>query len=112
MPRAVVCILLLAVLPVTAQLERIETIKVDVDLVNIYFKVCNSKGHLIPGLEREHFAVFEDGMPQVVTNFSREADAPLTIVLVIDTSGSVRDKLQFEQRAATEFFYATVRRGR
>src|SRR5688500_3746955 len=98
-------ILIAAALPVTAQLQRTQKINVDVDLVNIYFKVCNSKGRLVPDLEREKFAVFEDGTPQMITHFSREADVPLTIVVMIDTSGSVRDKLHFEQQAATEFLY-------
>jgi VWFA-related protein len=98
--------------PATAQSAGEQTITVDVDLVNIYFTVCNSNGRLVANLDRESFSIFEDGDPQIVTNFSRETDIPLTIVLLIDTSGSVRDKLQFEKKAAIDFLYATLRRGR
>jgi VWFA-related protein len=108
----VLCTLLLAGMLAAAQPAEEQTIKVEVDLVNIYFTVCNQKGRLIPDLGRDSFIVFEDGQLQTVTNFSREADLPLTIVMVVDTSGSVWDKLRFEQRAATDFLHATVRRGR
>jgi Ca-activated chloride channel family protein len=89
-----------------------QTITVNVDLVNIFLTVCNHKGRLISDLGRENFAVYEDGAAQVITNFSRETDAALTILLLVDTSGSVRDKLRFEQEAATQFLYATLRRRR
>ena len=46
----------------------------------------------------------------MITNFSSETDLPLTIALLVDTSGSVRDKLRFEQEAAIEFFYSTLQR--
>jgi VWFA-related protein len=108
----VFCGLLLAVVHAAAQPADEQTITVDVDLVNFYFTVSNSKGRLIPDLDRESFSVFEDGAPQTITNFSREADLPLTIVMVIDTSGSVWDKLRFEQRTATDFLHAVVRPGR
>ena len=41
-----------------------------------------------------------------------ETDLPLTIALLVDTSGSIRDKLKFEQEAAIEFFYSTLHRGK
>jgi VWFA-related protein len=99
-------------LAVFAQDATGQLITVDVHLVNTYFTVSNKKGHLITKLNRENFTVFEDGTEQVITNFSRETDVPLTIVLVIDTSGSVRDKLRFEQQAAVEFLYTILRRHR
>src|SRR5438046_10253313 len=48
----------------------------------------------------------------MITNFSSDPDLPLTIALLVDTSGSIRDKLRFEQEAAIEFFYSTLRRGK
>ena len=57
-------------------------------------------------------ALYEDGVRQTITHFSKETDAPLTILLLLDTSGSVRDKLKYEQEAAVEFLSATLRRGR
>jgi len=94
------------------QTEADQTLSVNVDLVNVLFAVTDRKGKFIPNLRREHFTVFEDGKPQSITNFSADTDLPLTIALLLDTSGSVRDRLRFEQEAATEFFYSTLIRGK
>src|SRR5215470_15548537 len=111
MTRAV-CTVLLVVVLAAALWGEAQSITVDVDLVNIYLTVSNKRGHLITDLGRESFTVFEDGTPQVISNFSRETDVPLTIALVIDTSGSVRDKLSYEKEAATEFLYTILRDNR
>jgi Ca-activated chloride channel family protein len=103
--------MLLAVVLAAAHAADEQSIRVDVDLVDIYFTVCNQKGRLIPDLRRDSFVVFEDGTPQTITNFSRQADMPLAMVMVIDTSGSVWDKIRFEKQAATEFLYAAMRAG-
>ncbi len=109
MLRALCVMLLVVVLAFSGQEQ---TINVDVDLVNLYLTVCNHKGRLILDLGRESFSVFEDGQPQLITHFSRETDLPLTMVLLVDTSGSVRDKLHFEKEAASAFLQATLRRNR
>src|SRR2546425_11076491 len=89
-----------------------DTISIEVNLVNLLFTVADRKGKFVTNLKKDDFKVFEDDKPQTITNFSSETDLPLTIALLVDTSGSIRDKLQFEQRAATEFFYATLQRGK
>jgi Ca-activated chloride channel family protein len=88
-----------------------QTISVHVDLVNVVFTVFDRRDRFITNLEKNSFKVFEDNKIQTVTNFSKETDLPLTVVLLIDTSGSIRDKLRFEQDAAIEFFRSTLRRG-
>ena len=90
--------------------QRDQTITIDVDLVDVHFTVSDKRGKLFTGLKTEDFRVYEDGRPQPITNFSAETDLPLTIGLLVDTSGSIRDKLRFEQEAAIEFFYSTIRR--
>ncbi len=89
-----------------------QTISVDVNLVNILFTVADKKGKFVTNLKREDFKVFEDERIQNITNFSSETDLPLTIALLVDTSGSIRDKLRFEEEAAIEFFYSTLKRGK
>ena len=103
-------LLLVAALAGTQALQR-QVIKVDVDLGNIYFTVCNKHGRLIPNLDRANFAVYEDNNPQMITNFSRETDVPLKLVLLIDTSGSVRYKLSFEQDVSVAFLNSVLRPG-
>jgi Ca-activated chloride channel homolog len=87
-----------------------QTIKVNVDLVNILFSVVDRKGKFVTNLKKEDFKVFEDEKLQSISNFSSESDLPLTISLLVDTSGSIRDKLKFEEDAAIEFFYSTLQR--
>jgi Ca-activated chloride channel homolog len=89
-----------------------QTISVNVDLVNVLFTVADRKGKFITSLRRDDFKIYEDDKPQVVTNFSSETNLPLTIALVVDTSGSIRDKLRLEQEAAIEFLYSTLHRGK
>ena len=110
MIRALSSLLLVAALTGTQAVQR-QVIKVDVDLVNIYFTVCNKHGRLIPNLDRANFAVYEDNNPQMITNFSRETDVPLKLVLLIDTSGSVRYKLSFEQDVSVAFLNSVLRPG-
>ena len=108
----VLCVVLLLLAFAAMHVAAEQSITVNVDLVNIYFTVCNKKGRLIPHLAQTKFAVTEDGKPQLITNFSRETDLPLTIALLLDTSGSVRFKLPFERDAAIGFLQSTLRRGR
>src|SRR5213596_505441 len=89
-----------------------QTISVNVDLVNILFTVADKKGKFVTNLRKDDFRVFEDEKAQAITNFSSETDLPPTIALLVDTSGSIRDKLKFEQEAAIEFFYSTLQRGK
>ena len=89
-----------------------QTITVDVDLVNVFFTVTDDDDALFTGLTAEDFRVYEDDVEQTITNFDSETDLPLTIALLIDTSGSIRDRLRFEQEAAIEFFYTTIERRR
>src|SRR5262245_28586475 len=89
-----------------------QTLSVNVDLVNVLFTTTDRKGKFIPDLRREDFKVYEDGKPQPITNFSAETNLPLTIALLVDSSGSVRDRLRFEQDAAIEFFNSTLIQGK
>jgi len=89
-----------------------ETLSINVDLVNVPLTVTDKKGKFVQDLKRDSFRVYEDGKLQSITNFSADTSLPLTIALLIDTSGSVRDRLRFEQEAAIEFFYSTLMRGK
>jgi Ca-activated chloride channel homolog len=96
--------------PAPDPVER--TLSVSVDRVNVPFTVAAKNGKLVTNLTKDDFTVFEDDKPQNISNFSREIDLPLNIGLLIDTSGSVWNKLRFEREAAAKFFYSTLRRGR
>ena len=83
-----------------------------VERVNLFFTVADDDGNLVTDLTESDFLVFEDGAPQTIEDFEAETELPLTIALIVDVSGSIRDKLRFEQEAAIEFFYSTIEEGR
>jgi len=78
-------------------------IRVDKTLVLIKVTVTDPLNRFVTGLEKEHFRLFEDKVEQTITQFSSE-DAPISIGLVFDTSGSMGPKLQKSRQAAAEFF--------
>jgi VWFA-related protein len=98
--------------PVANPQQQQDTLSVNVNLVDLLYTVADKKGKFITNLKKEDFKVYEDDKNQIITNFTAETDLPLTIALLVDTSGSIRDKLRFEQEAAIEFFYSTLHRGK
>jgi len=79
------------------------SIRVETQLVLIPVTVTDPLNRFVTGLEKQHFKLFEDKIEQTVTQFSSE-DAPLSVGLVFDTSGSMGPKLQKSRQAAAEFF--------
>jgi VWFA-related protein len=77
-------------------------IRTNVDLVVLHATVRDHKGTPVPGLAKENFQVFEDKIPQQIESFSHE-DLPVTIGLVIDSSGSMRPKRDNVTAAAMAF---------
>src|SRR5579871_23096 len=92
-----------------ANQQASDVIKVDVDLVNVLCTVRNKSNGLVGNLEKRDFTVFEDGKQQEVKYFTRETDLPLTIGLLVDTSGSQERLIDIERRAAYEFFSKVLR---
>jgi VWFA-related protein len=90
--------------------DDLEVIKVDVDVVNILASVRDKRGGLIANLESKDFSIFEDGKQQPIKYFTRETDLPLTIGLLVDTSGSQRNLIDIERRAATAFLNQVLRK--
>ncbi len=80
-----------------------------VNLVDVLFTVLNRRNKLVPDLEKDDFKIFDDKSPQAIRYFSRQTDLPLRIGLLMDTSNSIRDRLKFEQDAATSFLFSVIR---
>jgi VWFA-related protein len=78
-------------------------IRVDTSLVLVPAQVTNVFGTPITDLHKEDFKVFEDGVEQSIRNFSFE-DAPLSIGLLYDISGSMRNKMKKATEATAAFF--------
>jgi Ca-activated chloride channel homolog len=76
--------------------------RVSVDTVSLAVTVLDEQGHLVPGLPKENFSVYEDGVEQAVQIFTR-GELPLRMVILLDTSGSMRMKIKLAQEAAVRF---------
>ena len=87
-----------------------QTIRVPSNLVNIIATVVTRREKLVTDLDKTEFKVSEDGQEQNIAFFARETDLPLRIGLLLDTSNSIRERLEFEKDAAIEFLHNTLRR--
>jgi len=116
--------LLLAVVPLTERAQQqpaasppqapqqSQTIRREVNLVDVLFTVLNRRNKLVPDLDKSDFKILDDGNPQDIRYFSRQTDLPLRIGMLLDTSNSIRDRIKFEQDAAVNFLYSVIRRGK
>ena len=102
---------LLYVAPATAQKstsaqkqqDQTPVFRKNVDVVNLFFTVKGKHGALVPGLGRDDFEVFEDGKPQTIKYFSAESNQPLTLGILLDSSGSMQTMLPEEKIVAGDF---------
>src|SRR5215470_7263655 len=86
-----------------------DIIRINSDLVNVVVTLGGRPLNASLDLKPEDFEILEDGAPQEVANFSRNADQPLKMVMLFDTSYSVIQRLSFERRAAARFFERVIR---
>src|SRR5579859_1049232 len=91
------------------QNEPATTLKVDVNLVNVFVTVTDSHGAPIGGLTKENFILREDDREQKIAVFDKESALPISIALAIDTSLSTRHDLPLEQASAKRFAHAILR---
>ncbi len=89
--------------------EPLETFKVNVNVVNLYFNVKDKHGALVPNLTKDDFQVLEDGAPQKIKYYSATSDQPLTLGLMIDTSGSQSRVLPMTQEIGSSFLSEVLR---
>jgi Ca-activated chloride channel family protein len=82
--------------------RRIASIRVDANLVLVPLTVTDPMNRLVTGLERENFNVFDNNVGQTIKSFSTE-DAPVTIGIVFDLSGSMSSKFARARKALSEF---------
>jgi len=88
------------------------TIRKRVDEVNVLFIATDKHGKFVRNLTQNDFNFLDDHKPvQSIVNFRRETDLPLKLGLIIDVSGSVRTRFDFEQDAANSFLQHVIRAG-
>ncbi len=84
-------------------------ITLDVNRVNMLFTVSDKKGRFVTDLTKTDFEIIESKRPQSIIEFTAEADLPLRLAILIDTSNSIRDRFKFQQEAAIEFVNSVMR---
>jgi Ca-activated chloride channel homolog len=82
-----------------------------VGLVHLVAAVTDRRNKFVTDLTQNDFQVFEDGREQRIAYFSTQANLPLRIGMLLDTSNSIRERLHFEQDAAIAFLFNVIRRG-
>lgn len=88
------------------------TLHARVNEVNVLFIATDKHGKFVRDLNQNDFSILDDHKPpQAILNFRRETDLPLHMGLLIDVSGSVDSRFDFEQEAATSFLQHTLRAG-
>src|ERR1035438_7610576 len=95
--------------PDKSQDQSMGTLKVNVDVVQLFFNVKDKKGGLIPNLTKDDFEVYEDGKPQTIKYFTAGSDLPLTLGILIDTSPSQQRVLGMEQEVGGSFLSQILR---
>jgi VWFA-related protein len=81
----------------------VETLKANVNVVQVFFNVKDKHGTLVPNLTKDEFEIAEDGKPQTIKYFTAESNLPLTLGVMIDTSYSQRNVLDMEKEVGGLF---------
>jgi Ca-activated chloride channel homolog len=95
--------------PVEAPQPKEEVIRINSDLVTVVTTILPPAGHKPGELQQADFEILEEGVPQEISNFARESEAPLRLVMLFDASLSIAPRLNFEKRAAAKFFERIMR---
>jgi VWFA-related protein len=88
------------------------TYSADVKVVNLFATVRDKKGKIVNNLSKDDFLLDEEGRTQTIKFFSQESNLPLTLGLLVDTSGSQRNVLAAERTASQKFFDQILREDR
>ncbi len=103
--------LTLAVLCAAALSGQTTVFKTKVQLVHVIATVKNPDGEPVGALEKADFTISDNGVRQEIAFFQRTTEQPLSIVLLIDTSGSTAKDLKYETDSAAKFLHALLAEG-
>jgi Ca-activated chloride channel family protein len=85
--------------------------EIDVNLVELPVTVSDADGAPVASLRKSDFQVLEDGKPQTIESFGFATDLPLSVGVLVDHSGSMKERIEDARKAALEFFAAILREG-
>jgi VWFA-related protein len=111
-PVALTALLAVRVLPQqTSEQTQGPVIRAQVNLVNLFATVRDKHKRIITDLNKQDFKISEDGQPQEIAFFSKEVTLPITLALLLDTSGSEQNMLGAIQDAGAAFLERVLRKG-
>jgi len=84
------------------------TIQVQTTVVNVFATVRDKHNGIVGDLTKDDFKIYEDGAEQKVAYFTKEVDLPLSMAILMDTSGSMQEILNAEQDAASRFVHEVL----
>ncbi len=90
--------------------KSVATFKININLVDLFFTVKDKSGNLVPHLNKETCSVQEDKQGQTWKSFTAQTDLPLTLGILLDTSGSQQYVLPLEQEAGSRFLEQILRK--
>ena len=89
--------------------ESVATFKLNVNLVDVFFTVKDKGGNLVPHLTKDDCTITEDKAPQKLKSFVAETQQPITLGILLDTSGSQYRVLPLEQEVGSQFLERVLR---
>ena len=89
-----------------------EVVRVETNLTNIFFTAADKNKRFVSTVKRDDIRILEDGQPQEIFTFQQNIDLPLSLAILIDTSGSEERTLPDEKAAARSFIEAVVKPNR
>jgi VWFA-related protein len=95
--------------PAQPEQESVATFKLNVNLVDVFFTVKDKAGNLVPHLTKDDCTITEDKEPQKLKSFVAETQQPLTLGILLDTSGSQQRVLPLEQEVGSQFLGRVLR---
>ncbi len=101
----------LPALPQEPSQQQAPVIRTQVNLVNLFVTVRDKSKRIVTDLKQDDFKVSEDGQPQQIAFFSKEVTLPITLALLLDTSGSEQYMLPSIQDAGGRFIERVLRKG-
>ena len=90
-------------------LQSDEVVRVETNLTNVFFTAADKQKRFVSSLKREDVRILEDGTPQEIFTFQPNSDLPLSLAILIDTSGSEERTLPEEKAAARGFLESVMR---
>jgi len=88
-----------------------QPLKIQVGVINLFVTVRDKHNGIVSDLTKENFHIYEDGKEQKIEFFSKELNLPLTLGLLVDTSGSMDRMLPAEQQTASMFLERVMKKG-